>query len=276
MSMRSSGRMIAAVILAGATALAWAGVAHATVALKLTSPLTPVAAGDTIVIRAEIASEDSTSLFNAFDLVVRFDPAMVTFVPQAPIANQLGPLMTNACPNMFHVFSAASDSTLADVSLLCNGVSLTGPGMIYQLKFKSNGTTGVAKFSVGRGTRFINAGVYVTPVLTQGTSVVVGNVLAVPGATVPSRQYVLEAPRPNPWRTGASARVNFVLPRAARVDLALFDMQGRKVAGLTVGDSPAGASSVRWASPGLPAGRYELRLRADGRVVARQAWVLLQ
>ena len=275
--MRLSGWIIAVAIFVGVTALASAGMAHATVALKLTTPISPVAAGDTIVIQAVVAAEDSTALFNAFDLVVRFDPALVTFVPQAPVASQLGSLITNACGNVFHVFNAASDSTLADVSLLCNQTFVTGPGTIYQLKFKSNGTTGGAKFSVGRGTRFISAGVYVTPVLTQGVSVVVGtSVLAVPGAKSLPRDYILEAPRPNPWREGATARVNFTLPRAASVELALFDMQGRKVAGLAVGDVPVGASSVRWDSPGLPAGRYDLRLRADGRVVARQAWVLLQ
>ena len=272
--MRSSWRMLAVALGWGAGSMIIAGAAHAGIALKLTSPQITVAPGDTLVVQAEIVSEDST--FNAFDLVVRFDPAMVAYVPASPQAAQIGSLMTGACANVFHVFNAAADSTVADVALLCSQTFVTGPGTIYQLKFKSNGTSGVAKFSVGRGSRFLKAGVYVNPILPQGVSMVVGNVLAAPRGELVPPGVSLESPRPNPWHAGSTALVRFTLPWAARVELVLFDMQGRSVATHAAGVVPAGASSVRWASPGLPAGRYELRLRADGNIIARQGWVLLR
>ena len=272
--MRGSWRlgMVGAAVLAATCACPTS--TRAAIALKLTTPTVTVAPGDSFYVDAEVASEDSS--FNAFELVVRFDPAMVTFKPVTPSSSQTGPLMTGACGNVFHVFNAYPDSVIADASLLCSQTFVTGPGRIYRLKFKANATSGPAVFSAGVSTRFYKAGVYVNPVLRQGITLVVGSPLAVPGATAGPRGYVLEAPRPNPLRGGHDAAVAFALPAPAKVGLELIDLQGRVMASRDLGEAPAGSSTVRWAPPGLPAGRYELRMRADGRVVASRAWVVLR
>lgn len=247
---------------------------HAGIALKLTSPTVQVAPGDSFYVDAEIASDDS--LFNAFELVVRYDPDRVTFKPVTPSSDQIGSMMTGACGSTFHVFNAYPDSVVADVSLLCGPNFVSGPGRIYRLKFKANATTGPVKFSAGVTTRFYKAGVYVNPVRTQGVTLLVGNTLAAPGPAAGARGWVLEAPRPNPLHAGESSAIAFSLPSPARVKLELFDLQGRMAAARPVGDAPAGSSLVHWAVSGLAAGRYELRLSADGRVVGRRPWVVLR
>ena len=262
----------------GVTALALAftgqGTAQARVTLALTSPHPIVAPGDSFYVQGEILSADSS--FNAFDLIVHYDPAMVTFVQAVPLASQMGSLMTGACGTQFHLFNAYSDSAVTDVSLLCSQTFVTGPGTIYKLKFRAKTTLGSAAFQVGASTRFYRAGIIVSDVFTQGVTIRIGDPLVAPGPGAREGSYLLEAPRPNPVRGAEPAVVEYSLPAPARVRIEVFDLQGRRATALDVGDSPAGRSLVRWGVPGLAAGRYELRLVADGRVVGRRAWVVLR
>ncbi len=66
------------------------------------------------------------------------------------------------------------------------------------------------------------------------------------------------------------------LPEAARVELAVFDPSGRRVALLADGDWPAGQRTLTWdhRAHGVGAGVYFARLRAGGREVARRIVVL--
>ena len=79
--------------------------------------------------------------------------------------------------------------------------------------------------------------------------------------------------QPNPVREFAS--IGFDLPREASVELAAYDVAGRRVATLASGAWPAGRHSVRWAPEGtggarLAAGVYLLKLEAAGvRTVQR-------
>jgi hypothetical protein len=187
--------------------------------------------------------------------------------------------MSDACPTLFHQFSSYAesnvDSTVADVSLLCNQTFVTGPGVIYRLRFLAGSTSGAALFSIGASSRFYAAGVYVNPVFSEGLALQIASSLDVPSG--PSeRGERLEAPRPNPLRPGDSASVAFTLPTRAAAVLELFDLAGRRVARYDAGVVPAGRTLVRWSVPGLSAGHYQLRLSADGRIVARNAWVILR
>jgi YVTN family beta-propeller protein len=67
-----------------------------------------------------------------------------------------------------------------------------------------------------------------------------------------------------------TARLRYGLPRAARVDLEVFDVQGRRLATLVAGDQPPGWHDVIWdgrtdAGGRAGAGLYFARLRAEGR-----------
>jgi len=90
-------------------------------------------------------------------------------------------------------------------------------------------------------------------------------------APLPGAVYLAPG-RPNPFRP--ATEIEFGLPRAATVSLAVFDVAGRCVRTLASGLVPAGVHVVAWdgrdaggaaAAPGV----YYCRLAADGRVLSR-------
>jgi hypothetical protein len=75
--------------------------------------------------------------------------------------------------------------------------------------------------------------------------------------------------QPNP--VSASGSVTLALPRACDVDLAVFDIAGRRVATLARGTLPAGFHVRSWDARGVHDGVYFVRLRADGADLVRKA-----
>lgn len=84
--------------------------------------------------------------------------------------------------------------------------------------------------------------------------------------------FGLGLPYPNPVAT--SATIPYVLPTASEVTLTAFDVLGREVAVLAAGRQPAGTGSVEWATGGLPAGVYFIRLVSDNRTATRKVLVV--
>jgi hypothetical protein len=73
---------------------------------------------------------------------------------------------------------------------------------------------------------------------------------------------------PNPARQ--SAGVDFSLPRETRVRVSIVDLEGREVAVLAEGVTPAGNHHVSWDRAAVaPAGMYFVRYQAEGRVLVR-------
>ncbi len=88
---------------------------------------------------------------------------------------------------------------------------------------------------------------------------------AVPPA--PPGPVALSPPQPNPSR--GTARFSLALPTAQRVEVAVFDIAGRRVRTLYSGFADAGRMSLSWdgfdAGGGrAPAGVYLVRARAQG------------
>jgi hypothetical protein len=80
---------------------------------------------------------------------------------------------------------------------------------------------------------------------------------------------ILDPPRPNPCR--ASSMVAFLLPRAAAVDLAVYDVRGRRVQGLLDGVTlRAGRHELAIAGASLVPGIYFARLEAAGQSSSRK------
>lgn len=78
---------------------------------------------------------------------------------------------------------------------------------------------------------------------------------------------------PNPVR--ASATIRFALPSPGPVDLAVFDVQGRRVTSLLKGETrAAGWHDVPVRADGWPAGFYLYRLQAAGEVATRRMVVI--
>jgi hypothetical protein len=78
---------------------------------------------------------------------------------------------------------------------------------------------------------------------------------------------------PNPARS--SALIRFTLPSEGVVSLAVYDLQGRRVASL-LDRSPqnAGAHEVRVRTDGWPTGCYLWRLKAGGTALTRKMVVV--
>ncbi len=89
---------------------------------------------------------------------------------------------------------------------------------------------------------------------------------------------------PNPFRSGESTTVRFDVPddpavAGGRLDLAVYDVSGRRVATLRSGDATAGEQAVSWdghddGGRPVPAGVYVIRLTAGGQDQSVRALVL--
>jgi hypothetical protein len=95
-----------------------------------------------------------------------------------------------------------------------------------------------------------------------------------PGADLP-RELSFGVPAPNP----SAGAVTFALglPRAGRVDLTVYDVQGRTIGQPVARRLDPGRHALRWAPSGAtPAGVYFARLSVDGRFVAQRRVVVLR
>ena len=114
----------------------------------------------------------------------------------------------------------------------------------------------------------------------KDTDIYAMQVLAITAAGVPgpaSSGLAFAPPSPNPAR--GSLRLQFGLPRSARVSLVVCDVTGRRLRELASGIRPAGEQSLTWdlrddRGAAVGAGLYFVRLEADGRTITRKVATL--
>lgn len=223
-----------------------------------------VVPGSEFVITVEVPQAGAA--FNGFDAVVGYDPAALTFLPLAPTSSQQGCLMTGvcsaACGNTFHSFAAGGDSLEMTSILLCNQITLTGPGQIYRLRFRASNTAQITALTL-RNAKFLNAGLYVTPVTATGCRVGIGVSLDV-GDGSPAGGLLRLHAQPNP----AFGRIalDFSADSPANPELVVMDVLGRTVRRFTYPRVDRGEYRVDWdarddSGMRLPAGVYLVRLR---------------
>ncbi len=201
-----------------------------------------VAPGSTFELSIEVTRAGAA--FNAFDAYVGYDPAALTLVPQSPISLQEGAYFVAACSNRFHRFQAGVDrDTITDV-LLCAGVSLTGPGQIYKLRFQASTTTQLTTVRFLPGLQFYNSGLYVNPDSSSDAVVSIGGVgVAVdPGAERSGSLRISVSP--NPARGSVRFRIDTEREGAQR--LIVTDVQGRTVRRLQDGRFSPGTRTITW------------------------------
>jgi len=207
------------------------------------------------------------SAFNAFDAVVQYDPGALTLVSLSPLSLQEGAMMTNACPNTFHDFRRGVDrDTIADV-LLCDGVSVSGPGPLYRLHFRASSTPQGTTLRILPGLKFYAGGIAVGPVVSSNVSIGIGVTLDVQDP--PSQGLGLRVrAAPNPMRAGTTLFVES--DREGLQDLVICDLLGRVARRLEHGNFRAGTRGVHWdgrddaGNPVRP-GVYLVRVEIQGR-----------
>lgn len=211
----------------------------------------------------EIRVTASGSPFNAIDAVVSYDPAAVTRVSLSPLSLQEGSLLTASCGNRFHRFRPGSDRDTMTLVLLCNGVSVTGPGQVYRLRFHASATPQATTIRFETSPRFYNAGVSVLPVTSNNLNIGIGVTLDVPGG--PREGDIGVSVRPNPAR--GPAHITVRSPRAGAGHVVVCDAAGRVLRRLESGWIRPGTSEFVWdgrdaAGTLQPAGCYFVRVRA--------------
>lgn len=87
---------------------------------------------------------------------------------------------------------------------------------------------------------------------------------------------VVALPWPNPAREGTALHLSFRLGREARVELALVDLAGRRVAMRGSEVFTEGVHTLRWEAPARGAGFYFVRLTADGGESGQARWVVVR
>ena len=257
-----------AVWLAFATALAaLAPAAHAGVTIALqpaTQTVTPGAQFDLFV-----GVTVGGSAFNAFDAIVGYSPSALTLIQLSPLSLQEGSMMTGACGNRFHRFRQGTDrDTITDV-LLCNGVSVSGPGQVYRLRFQASSTPQTTAVQFLPGVAFYNAGLAVTPVTTSNATVVIQASVGVE-TPIPHPASLRLHASPNPSRSLTMLRIEAAV--AGLQELTVCDVLGRVVRRLGSGWFDAGARERTWdgrddSGTRVPPGIYYAQLKAAAGVV---------
>jgi hypothetical protein len=211
--------------------------------------------------------------FNAYDAIIAYDPAALTFVPR-PASVQEGSSMRDACNNTFHVFHAAGDSLAINHSLLCQGLSLQGPALLYNLRFRASTTAQATLVSV-RSTEFYNAGLFARPVVITNATAQIGMSVDVRAPLQPDALRLAAAPNPfNPMttfhiRTGV----------AGAQSLVVRDASGRTIRWLQRGIFAAGERQTTWDGRDadgvrVASGVYVVTLESAGRRVSQRLVLL--
>jgi len=233
-----------------------------------------VAPGETFTATISILQADAE--FNAFDASVRFDPAMLGFLPAWSLVNQIGPVMSSVCGNTFHRFDPAPDSLKITLSLLCGGTFVTGPGAIYRVQFVAGDTPGTTTVTLGPFTEFYRAGIFARPLHRQELTVTIQGEVGVGDTPAPGGKLEFAPPAPNPSRGSGGVRLEFVLPGPDVVGLQLLDIQGRRIATRAAESFGGGRHHLTWALAGLAHGDYLIRLQTRSNGSAVQPWAVLR
>jgi hypothetical protein len=248
-----------------------APVAHAAVSVALVPSSSTVAPGQEFTVSIRVTAAGSP--FNAYQAIVRFDAAALTFLPASPLSLQEGAYMTAACGQTFHWFTSGTIEVGMLHSLLCAGQSLTGPGDVYSMRFRAAATPGATPLTFTM-VEFANAGDPVTPVNAAGTSIVIA--AATDAEPAPDARVALRAV-PNPFNPSTTIAVRSDV--AGTQTLAVYDAAGRRLRTLQHGVFAAGSRQVVWDGRGagaarLPSGVYQVRLQAGDQVHATRVILL--
>ena len=237
----------------------WAGVD-----LVVSPAETVIAPGDTF--NVELSVPAGMSPFNGYDAILGFDPTLLSLLPEVSASVREGELMVDACPtSRWNRFTVSPDSTQISIShvLLCGGVSVTGPGVLYRLRFAAKDALAVTSIQFLEGTAFYNAGVYVLPVTTQDGLVRIGQSTNTP----PAAQKLGLRAVPNPFNP--STVFSFHLPRGGTTSLRILGVDGRLIKEMELGWLEAGAQNIPWDGTDqqgrhLASGHYLAHLRHAG------------
>ena len=227
----------------------------------------------------EVKVFQADSKFNAFDAEVDFNPARLTNVPLSPIDSQVGPLMLPGppCGAPFHRFVQHPSALEIHVGILCNQTFVTGPGVIYRIKFRASSTdtgTTVVSFGPAPSTAFFDSRRDARARDALGHRG--GHQHGHRGERSQSRPVLDGVAAAEPEVDGRPGRFGFTLPRAGTVELDLFDAGGRVVGHVERRSFGAGPHAVELPANDLSAGTYFARMTTGWGESQWKRWVVLR
>lgn len=225
--------------------------------------------GDSFLI--ELTVPTPADSFNGYDAVIGYDPSLLTFLQEANVADQEGPLMVDACPSLrFHRFILAPDSTSITINhvLLCAGVKVAGPGVLYRLRFRAKGTLALTRIRVLEGTQFYDEGLYANPLFSHDALIHIGQGTS---ASPPPWTHLRLRAAPNPFNP--RTMLSFDLPTDGWADLRIYAADGRLVRVLVEEVRPRGFQTVAWDGTdgrgrAVASGFYTARLFHEGKAAS--------
>ena len=232
------------------------------VELIVSPPQITVNPGD--VFTVELSIPVAMSAFNGYDAVLGYDGTLLRLLSEASSADREGKLMTDACPTIrWNQFVVSPDSTTISIAhvLLCAGVTVTGPGVVYRLRFAAKSQLAVTSLQLLEGTAFYDAGEFVEPVVTGDAQIRIDQGTDAPAPySPPTRLRAV----PNPFNP--STVFAFSVARPGPASLRIVGVDGRLVRELDLGWLEEGPQTVPWDGTDqrgvrLASGRYLAHLR---------------
>jgi hypothetical protein len=236
--------------------------AHARVDVLMSPATQTVAPGSEFEIQFQVTNPSPH--FNAFHMIVTFDPGALTPVKLSPVGSQLGPVVTDSCGNNVNWFHMGASSDTIDVSMLCAGASNAGPGMIYRTHFRASSTPQTTALRVLPDVQFANAGILLDSIYVTGGVIGIGMPPPPLGVSPPAGGALRLTASPNPAR--GEVGLDFGRPLSAGGMLAILDVQGRVLRRIELG---VGARAYRWdgrdgSGLRVPPGLYLVALHVGG------------
>ena len=237
--------------------------------LPADSTITP---GTDFVVRLRVTQAGAP--FNGYETVVSFDPTVLQFV-----SGQQGSYMIGACPAPpFHVLrnpAPGVDSIKVTNVILCGGLRLPGPGLLYLVKFHALNQLAPTNVRI-RSIRFTDGGINVTPVQTSDAFFWIGNPSGVGPQGVDLAELRLGA-FPVPFSSATSIRV--LTSTAGPQLLCVYDVVGRCVRRLQDGAFAAGTRQVTWDGRDdhgatVASGTYLVHLESSGTTSVKRVLLI--
>ena len=256
--------------LAGALLCCLCSVASADgVVVAITPGDSVVQPGDEFELHLEVTAPGAE--LNGYDAIIGYDPNALTFLQQAPLSLQEGAYMKTACGLTFHLFSAAGDSLSISHSLLCGNppVFLTGPGVLYKLRFRAALEMQITHVEI-RFVQFYRAGVFVD--LTSATDAVIGIGTPTTDTSPPPLSAQMQVwASPNPFNPRTTLHLHSAV--SGQQNLSIWDSRGRLVRRFATGHFAAGRRQVLWDGRSdrdetLASGVYFVMLESGGKTAA--------
>jgi hypothetical protein len=271
--------VLAACLLAVAGASqASAGIEPFPVSLLPAATVTDVDA----IITLDLFVDSLAAQFNAYEVTIQFDPAILEFVSAT-----VGPLMLPPeCGSPFPIYSSTDSTVTYFITLLCAGASLDGPGVTNHFRLRAI-AEGISPVTIvtAPDVSFYDAGLFISPAhptrprqVSFTNAVVVVGPDPTGGPVVPGAGPLGLRIRPNPVPAATELAFETAAPGPARLEI--LDVTGRRVFFRAWPTLAAGEHRETWSGRGsrgerLPAGVYLVRMR-DGQGIRTGKITLLR